>query len=112
MKPIPFQCNLDRMCEDERWVEDWSGLAEFVHQGKGYPLEIKIHARATTYHLVLGQYTYGYYLVLPLKDIGAGIAYPGDATWNTEHLIQAGIPPVDAYSIGAGLKALAPYLPD
>jgi hypothetical protein len=109
-RSIPFQCIIDIIEDGDYWHEEWEGTTEIL-RAERYPCEIQIRARQTGYHTVIGRYEHGYYLVIPMKDIGAGISFPEDARWNTEHLIQAGVPPVDAYSIGAGLKAAAPYLP-
>ena len=110
MKRLPFHCTLDWIENGDSWHEEWDGTTKIL-SAERYPCEIQICARQTDYHTVVGRYEYGYYLVIPMKDIGAGISFPEDAHWNTEHLIQTGVPPVDAYSIGAGLKAAAPYLP-
>ena len=110
MNMIPFRCVLDLMEDGTPWHEEWDGTTEIL-SAERYPCEIQIRARQTGYHTIIGRYELGYYLVIPMKDIGAGISFPEDAYWNTEHLIQLGLPPADACSIGAGLKAAAPYLP-
>ena len=110
MSVIDFHCSLDIEEEGCTWHEEWDGTTEIL-TGKSYPCEIKVRARQTGYHMVVGRYEYGYYLVIPQHDVGVGISFPSDASWNTEHLIQVGVPPADAQSIGAGLKAAAPYLP-
>lgn len=89
MNIIPFQCTLDFIEDGCSWYEERAEATESL-SAKRYLCEIQNHARQSGYLTTIGCYGHGYYIVIPLKNIGSNISIPEVAHWNTEHIIQAG----------------------
>ena len=53
--------------------------------------ETMISCEGFRYHLIYGQHSYGYYLVIPEWNIGCEMSDCNDTFWNTESLRKTGL---------------------
>ncbi len=91
--------------ENEKDSVSWVGSWELVGAGTDYE-ELKIRGRGSSYHVVLGKYSYGNYLCIPDMDVGCSLSFLTDVFWNCERLSRL-IGKTDAITISNGLRDYA-----
>ena len=100
---IPFICE-GKGCSPRRW----EGGLEILKEGN--PCEVKVCARGSRFHLIVGKHSYGNYICIPNWDVGTELSALNDVFWNEERLRHYGhIKKVDACTIVSALKALAEH---
>lgn len=75
------------------------------------PIDYKVSARGSSFHIIIGQHSYGLYLCIPNWGIGMDIADPDDCFWNYERVCQMypEVSRIDAISIANALWAIKHY---
>lgn len=48
------------------------------------PYEIKVTARGSSFHLIIGHHAYGNYICIPNWDVGTELSSLSDHCWNLE----------------------------
>lgn len=95
-----FKCSYkDENDKTVRWKGNYEVMATETHAH-----ELLISGRGSSFHVVLGYYTHGNYICLPLLDIGCSLAYWTDIFWNVEKLSQV-MNKVDAITLASALNA-------
>ena len=61
-------------------------------------------------HLIYGQHSYGYYLVIPEWNIGCEMSDCNDTFWNTESLRKTGLTERTVHKIVNTLKENGEYI--
>mgnify|MGYP003298486237 CR=1 FL=1 len=100
-----FKCNL---MNEEGITETWDGEWREICEGPGPLWEIQVRARGSLYDLIVGCYSGGNYLCIPLLDIGCGLSYLQDTYWNFNKLAEL-LPAVDAKTIAEALSCFSRY---
>jgi len=86
----------------------WQGTNHLLSEE--VPYEAEVCARGSSFHIILGNHSYGKFLCVPNWEIGIDMAPPSDRFWNFERLLGTGLSPVDASSIADALVQLGKYL--
>lgn len=73
-------------------------------------LEETISCEGFRYHLIYGQHSYGYYLVIPEWNIGCEMSDCNDTFWNTESLRKTGLTERTVHKIVNTLKENGEYI--
>jgi len=63
----------------------WNGSWEILDIGTDYH-ELRIKGRGSSFDVVLGRCSSGYYLCIPSIDVGCALTFWSDTFWNTERL--------------------------
>ena len=72
------------------------------------PYEVKVTARGSSFHLIVGHHQYGKFICIPNWNIGTELASLTDRFWNYERLTcYTKIGKVDAYSVVSALVELS-----
>ena len=72
--------------------------------------ETMISCEGFRYHLIYGQHSYGYYLVIPEWNIGCEMSDCNDTFWNTESLRKTGLTERTVQKIVNTLKENGEYI--
>lgn len=72
--------------------------------------ETMISCEGFRYHLIYGQHSYGYYLVIPEWNIGCEMSDCNDTFWNTESLRKTGLTERTVHKIVNTLKENGEYI--
>ena len=72
--------------------------------------ETMISCEGFRYHLIYGQHSYGYYLVIPEWNIGCEMSDCNDTFWNTESLRKTGLTERTVHKIVNILKENGEYI--
>ena len=72
--------------------------------------ETMISCEGFRYHLIYGQHSYGYYLVIPEWNIGCEMYDCNDTFWNTESLRKTGLTERTVHKIVNTLKENGEYI--
>lgn len=72
--------------------------------------ETMISCEGFKYHLIYGQHSYGYYLVIPEWNIGCEMSDCNDTFWNTESLRKTGLTERTVHKIVNTLKENGEYI--
>ena len=72
--------------------------------------ETMISCEGFRYHLIYGQHSYGYYLVIPEWNIGCEMSDCNDTFWNTESLRKKGLTERTVHKIVNTLKENGEYI--
>ena len=72
--------------------------------------ETMISCEGFRYHLIYGQHSYGYYLVIPEWNIGCEMSDCNDTFWNTESLRKTGLNERTVHKIVNTLKENGEYI--
>ena len=72
--------------------------------------ETMISCEGFRYHLIYGQHSYGYYLVIPEWNIGCEMSDCNDTFWNTESLRKTGLTEKTVQKIVNTLKENGEYI--
>ena len=72
--------------------------------------ETMISCEGFRYHLIYGQHSYGYYLVIPEWNIGCEMSDCNDTFWNTESLRKTGLTERTVHKIVNTLKENGDYI--
>ena len=72
--------------------------------------ETMISCEGFRYHLIYGQHSYGYYLVIPEWNIGCEMSDCNDTFWNTESLRNTGLTERTVHKIVNTLKENGEYI--
>ena len=72
--------------------------------------ETMISCEGFRYHLIYGQHSYGYYLVIPEWNIGCEMSDCNDTFWNTESLRKTGLTERTIHKIVNTLKENGEYI--
>ena len=72
--------------------------------------ETMISCEGFRYHLIYGQHSYGYYLVIPEWNIGCEMSDCNDTFWNTEPLRKTGLTEKTVQKIVNTLKENGEYI--
>ena len=72
--------------------------------------ETMISCEGFRYHLIYGQHSYGYYLVIPEWNIGCEMSDCNDTLWNTESLRKTGLTERTVHKIVNTLKENGEYI--
>lgn len=94
-----FKCiHMDENGNEQKWTGTW----EPISTGPGCH-ELRVCGRGSDYTVVLGQCSTGNYLVIPVMNIGCGLAGLTDVFWNAEQLSRV-INTADAVTIATALN--------
>lgn len=75
------------------------------------PYEVKLSARGSYFHLLIGSYAYGNYICIPNWNVGSELAGLKDFFWNCERLRnETSLKKVDACSVAYALAELSKYI--
>lgn len=85
-------------------LQEWVSEIQIIKKDEKI-VEIKIIARSTSINIILGKSSTGNFIFIPNHDYGTYLSALGDTFWNCEK-IQQEIGPIDAASIGYGVKYL------
>ncbi len=107
MQGIPFKAALSR--KGKRKTQVWEGDISPI-QLRQQPYEATMCIEGSSYHLIFGQQTNGWFLCIPNREIGVELSTPADRFWNIESLCRAGVSEVDAVCIADALKTLSCYI--
>lgn len=88
--------------ENDKMIR-WKGSYEIIPTEANLH-ELLINARGSSFLAVLGHYTHGNYICIPLLDVGCSLTYWSDVFWNTEKLSQV-MDTIDAITIASALNA-------
>lgn len=100
---LEFKC-MHEFDDGER--QDWIGKIEYV-KNYGSHYEVKISARGTSNIVILGQYSDGWFLVIPAWDVGTSLSkYLSDINYNKEKLIMITENEIDGTTIAYALNEL------
>ena len=72
--------------------------------------ETMISCEGFRYHLIYGQHSHGYYLVIPEWNIGCEMSDCNDTFWNTESLRKTGLTERTVHKIVNTLKENGEYI--
>ena len=72
--------------------------------------EADFNTNGSSYHLIFGRHTNGWFLCIPNYQIGVELAHPSDQFWNRESLEHAGVPKREANAISGAHKELSTYI--
>ena len=88
----------------------WTGHVRIIYNT--LPYEIKVNARGSSFHIIIGKHSYGNYICIPDWNIGTDISSLSDTFWNFEHLTSSypKLSAVDASSIIKALASLSEYI--
>jgi hypothetical protein len=67
--------------------------------------EVRVSARGSDFHVIVGSYTYGRYLCVPNWDFGCALSGLNDRFWNEER-IRGHIRKVDAATLACAISHL------
>ena len=96
-----FECNYTF---DDGEAAHWTGTVTPIRK-TATQIEAKVEGRGSSYHIIIGRYSYGNYLCIPEADVGCRMADWNDVFWNREKLSSL-INVTDAVTIVNGAKAL------
>lgn len=100
MAPIKY------ICKGSSTMKPWEGSITPLKLTN--PCEVKVTARGSSFHLIVGQHRYGNYICIPNWNIGTELASLGDRFWNFERLTgYTELEEVDAYSIVSALEEIS-----
>ena len=86
----------------------WDGTVSIIRAGN--PCEAEVHARGSSFHLIVGKHAYGNYICIPNWNVGTELSVLTDTFWNEERLRNYGrLKKADACTIVSALNALADY---
>lgn len=99
-----FECSHTYSCGHKaKWYGSWEILTicDDFH-------ELRIQGRGSSFDVVAGHCSSGYYLCIPSVRIGCALAYWSDVFWNTEQLSQV-MAETDAVTIATALNHYGRY---
>lgn len=74
------------------------------------PYEANLSYNGSSYHLLFGRHSFGWFLCIPNHRIGVELAEPSDFFWNRANLQHTGVPAGEAKAIADALKELSLYI--
>lgn len=85
----------------------WNGVWEVLATETDFH-ELLIKGRGSSFDVVLGYYSSGYYLCIPEINVGCALGYWSDVFWNTERLSSL-ISETDAVTIATAINHYGYY---
>lgn len=95
-------------CRDKRNEKEWKAKVKRLYKtNTGF--EASIVADDWLFHLVVGEFQYGYYLCIPNWNVGIELASYNDTFWNLEQLVKV-MKRKNAISIVTSIKYIYEHL--
>lgn len=85
----------------------WDGSWEVLSTEPSFH-ELRIKGRGSSFDVILGDCSSGYYLCIPEINVGCSLSYWSDVFWNTERITQV-LAETDAVTIATALNHYGSY---